>query len=116
MKYTIEELQGKSDHELNILVAEKEGLSVDYGYGFVDSEGKTVCFDLHNSKEVRINYCNSWADMGPIISANKISIAYRARGDRDLPPQAKRFGVDDHSVVDSNELRAAAIVYLMMGE
>jgi hypothetical protein len=58
------------------------------------------------------DYCNSWADMGPIMSKFEIGATYGSQ---------TRSAATIHNgrliqVVDDNELRAAAIVYLMMGE
>lgn len=74
MKYTVERLESMSDPDINRLVAEKEGLGTDNGYGFVDTNGNVVCYDVISpfggeacEVEVSKNYCGSWVDMGPII-------------------------------------------------
>jgi len=65
------------------------------------------------SKYVAIgNYCNSWADAGPIIVANRITLMPASTGDKWMA-QAFEYAIADVSI---NPLRAAMIVYLMMQE
>ncbi|QPW26454.1 DUF2591 family protein [Edwardsiella ictaluri] len=63
----------------------------------------------------RWDFCNSWADMGPLIEENGIVVApYRS-----ATPEAwsTAFGINaKFHAEDDNPLRAAAIVYLMMKE
>jgi hypothetical protein len=102
-----------SDFEINKRLAELLGLII-----AKEQYEQDDVLVLINGCEIEysssVNYCNSWEDMGPIIEREKISISYRSRGKKDLPPQAKRFGSDDHNIADKNPLRAAAIVYLMI--
>ena len=58
------------------------------------------------------NYCNSWADAGPIIASNRISLRNRHEGDWQA---VNEWGVS-HSYIDKNPLRAAMVVFLMMNE
>lgn len=57
------------------------------------------------------DFCNSWADAGPIIEHNSISIVkydesqWRARSRKNMP-----------GVIDKSPLRAAMIVFLIMQE
>ena len=59
---------------------------------------------------------NSWADMGPIITANKIDLRWNQTNE-DLC-QAGTLSGRNYSPYSrhANPLRAAAIVYLMIGE
>jgi hypothetical protein len=62
--------------------------------------------------------CNSWADAGPIIQSNYISIVEYVRHNpacvREEWWEADRFA--DMNVKHKNPLRAAMIVFLMMKE
>lgn len=107
-----------SDFEINKAVAIKQG-NVIYDLTMPSGNKIAVMHKTYESGACKIplkDYCNSWEDMGPIIEMEKITITFRSRGDKDLPPQAKRFGSDDYNIADKNPLRAAAIVYLMMEE
>lgn len=59
------------------------------------------------------DYCNSWADMGPVIYDSGISITQ-------VEEKCAEWIVflfwSDLEITDKNPLRAAAIVYLMMGD
>ncbi|BAN16847.1 hypothetical protein X848_gp37 [Edwardsiella phage PEi21] len=58
----------------------------------------------------RWDFCNSWADMGPLIVENGIVVIPYGRNSLWM---AARAGVRYHH---TKPLRAAAIVYLMMTE
>lgn len=87
-----------SDFEINKLVAIKSGKI---------KRSKTDKYFLNYGPD----YCNSWADMGPIIERENISL---------LSPESciPSWDATHKGIlhVDKNPLRAAAIVYLMMGE
>jgi hypothetical protein len=104
MNYTIEELENKSDRQIDYLVAEKH-LSI--------STDKDI---QHMFQRGMLNYCNSWADMGPIITASKIDLRWNQTNE-DLC-QAGTLSGRNYSPYSrhANPLRAAAIVYLMIGE
>lgn len=55
------------------------------------------------------NYCNSWADAGPILQEYQISLI--ATGDK-----WKACAACDYYFKDNNPLRSAMIVFLMMKE
>jgi len=121
MKYTQEELESKSNFELSELIAIKEGFSVskeqwmhlgDRDENLVIIDTSKESSDIINRTFDTVDYCNNWADMGPLIDKSKISIEYRAHNS--LFPQAKMFNTDQCYVSDKNVLRAAAIVYLLM--
>lgn len=56
----------------------------------------------------KIDLCNSWVDMGPLIDANRINLNFSVISRR----ASARNGDKSHQ--NNNILRAAAIVYLMM--
>lgn len=106
-----------SDFEINLAVAKKLGLVVSAesnGHNAVDAR----CDDGYHAW-FTIDYCNNWADIGPIIEKHGITLEY----DYDLKPDAEwwscvAFG--DFGKVECNYLsnprRAAAICFLMMQE
>lgn len=104
-----------SDFEINKAVAIAEGHYCYYGDGSftnglmgrkvtVKGNGVVGCMD----------FCNSWADAGPIIESNLISIDAIYEG----TTKWLAFCGDDCEFrsVDANPLRAAMIVLLMMRE
>ncbi len=105
-----------SDSEINKAVAfalgsriVKSGFNTDYywyEYGFIHLApmGPVENFDP----------CKSWADAGPIIEANEISLNSVYEGG----PCWLSFAGDDGETVhtDTSPLRAAMIVFLMMEE
>ena len=107
--------EGMSDFEINKLVAQARGLKVAAeDTPAVGGSGAAVCVYDH----FKVDYCNSWADMGPIVKKHNISIspmlvmtspvgAYEYTGEW----SADIYSVDDVSL-DRNPLRAAAIIYL----
>lgn len=106
-----------TDFEINKAVAEKyykdlPGLVVtrdvetrDRVVVFKDIEGEVVSVDC-------VDYTNLWADAGPIISKNRISLEAVICLDDSLAWLAKAKGVP--SCGDENPRRAAMIVYLKM--
>lgn len=70
--------------------------------------------ELNEGKEIKVqsvpNYCNNWADIGPIIASNGISLVWIGGVD----DAWKARSVHTNSFVSANPLRAAAIVFLMM--
>ena len=96
-----------SDFEVNKMVSA-------YLWGSVCSVDGVV---LHNEKDGPFDPCNSWADAGPIIAANKISIDFDADGYE--PPQNAWCKTSSpcgqvYYGGEREPLRAAMIVYLMM--
>lgn len=97
-----------SDFDINLAVAKVLGFVVSkesHGHSDVEARG-----DDGYHAWFTIDYCNNWADMGPIIDEKRINLnAY------DAPEQGWTATSDTSFFVDSdNPLRAAAIVYLMM--
>lgn len=108
-----------SDFEINKAVAKLQGHKCYYGNDSF-TNGLTGSAAVVKGKNVvgAIDYCNSWADMGPIISDNSIDLEwpeYELGGFG----QASKYiqgGMDIQIEFRDKRkaLRAAAIVYLMM--
>ncbi len=64
------------------------------------------------------NYCNSWADMGPIMEREKINLEFDSKVVGECSALGGYFnGLRfDKEFSHKNPLRAAAIVFLMMKE
>ena len=87
-----------------------------------------VCVHDFNASGVCISWkvfdpCNSWADAGPIIQENKISLHALMFGDGWMAEYTGHeydvndcFEVDHHEAHDRNPRRAGLIVFLMMKE
>lgn len=83
----------------------------------IDGKHRDVCESGWTSE--LFDPCNSWADAGPIIQSNQISIEFD--GDNSMSPPYTwchavsvngQFGIE----FQSNPLRSAMIVFLMMQE
>lgn len=65
----------------------------------------------------KFNPCNSWADAGPIIQGNYLSIECDDMFDVPMPSSYwKAYNPKGNHYTDENPLRAAMIVFLMMQE
>ncbi len=105
-----------TDFEINRKVLEiKTGVNP-LGYAH-DADGRSACVVLHGNHYAWFDFCNSWADAGPIIAKNLIALKpvslfvgghrwFATKGEGD-------FGI---KAADNNPLRAAMIVFLMMQE
>jgi hypothetical protein len=116
--------ENMSDFEINKAVAEKLGLhwhckplshmnkSISWFYSDNYAQCDTARFVAIDLPD----YCNSWADMGPIITASKIDLRWNQTNE-DLC-QAGTLSGRNYTPYSrhTNPLRAAAIVYLMMGD
>lgn len=94
-----------SDFEINKSVYESFGMDLS---GVTESNHY-----MYNLK----NYCNSWADAGPIIQDNDISlISRRANGEWKAELFLCRKDIFDTyaTCFQKNPIRAAMIVFLMM--
>lgn len=82
------------------------------GRGPIWQSGKYEVKGYRVSNGNCFNPCNSWADAGPIISANKISVEFYDCG------LSLAFSLNNMECnqEDNNPLRAAMIVFLMMQE
>lgn len=59
------------------------------------------------------DYCNSWADAGPIIEKHNISLLCSTMRSQKVWEAMTPDG-EEHCWAETNPLRAAMIVYLMM--
>lgn len=131
MKYTVEQLEAMSDFEINKLVAIKEGKRPGYYAQATDTYNIELgSGSVAESPELRPHhviewvcrdYCNSWADMGVIIERDGISLIKWVNDEDGY--EAVLVEYHGHEVVTGdlfsshkNPLRAAAIVYLLMGD
>ena len=75
----------------------------------LSDDGKSFCIDSFTDEyQSVVDYCNDWSAMGPLISKYKISIVFN---------EGKASAVGDGLIVFAdNPKRAAAIVFLEMGE
>lgn len=107
-----------SDFEINKAVAKLQGLNNIQPYdvqGLVSYED--VDYDTLKYYMETVDYCNSWADMGPVISEHRIMLnPYCANEDwkAEIPVGKNGIATTYARCYDTNPLRAAAIVYLMM--
>lgn len=100
MKYTQDQLEGMSDREIDWAI-----VSIIYG-----TEDKDIRRIFSSGG---FDYCNSWADMGPIIGRERISLIPVSNMDVSwlAVPES---GLHSHRSVGNNPLRAAAIVYILV--
>lgn len=101
------------EHEINAAVGEAMG----WNAKFIHQDDSVTFRDDLGRLRGRKNYCNSWADAGPIIQQNAISVGVRRPGESN-EWIASAF-LDVFPAVryrHSNPLRAAMIVFLMMQE
>lgn len=99
-----------SDFEINKAVGESTGEAL--------NTEETLNLVIRNSTGRRFDPCNSWADAGPIIQQNNISLLKCERMDSWVAGSSYWVDGAEWSVDwlsdDKNPLRAAMIVYLMM--
>ena len=113
MKHTLEQLEVMSDFDIDIIIADIIGIDwfsspSDYrntSGGWMFSSDSIEC-------DTRLpSYCNSWADMGPLIHEAKIA----GRWWRFAPNLYCASSMDmKYTCTDKNPLRAAAIVYILV--
>lgn len=108
-----------SDFEINKLVARKLGF-VQQGRGWITGADGIYDYIAKPNDDYRIglpDYSNSWADAGPIIVENCISMVWDCAEDASSAWWNAVDQFDDCRVqYQSNPLRAAMIVFLMMNE
>lgn len=113
--------------------ADMSDFEINKAVGEIALEGKWACKPGHSGNESDLwyygsvdtfvtpycqlpDYCNSWADAGPIIMGNKICLScYPHRNDWDAFTLSDK-GYAEETTYDENPLRAAMIVFLMMQE
>lgn len=110
-----------SDFEINRKVLEIELGVKALGYAHA-ADGVSAGW-VRSNQYHWYDYCNSWADAGPIIAENQISLVFDA--DRMIEPPAhwvmcrhvnNNGDVAEHYAQPNKPLRAAMIVFLMMQE
>lgn len=103
-----------SDFEINKAVAIAEGYPPeDCDYGWTGKPDVGVEWSEKTGYPTKsFNYCNSWADAGPIIEKSRISLRNRIDGNW---MAENEWGISFRALHD-NPLRAAMIVFLMMRE
>lgn len=107
-----------SDFEINKAVAIALGHKCYYGDGsFTNGLMGSSVVVKGNGVIGAVNFCNSWADAGPIIEQNKISLAFD--GVEWWADDKAKFICDDYvwkvdGEASRNPIRAAMIVFLMM--
>lgn len=112
-----------SDFEINCLVAEMIGyrpLDAELGYAGLQEEGDITAAIVRGKNRIGAFYpCDNPSDAWPIIYQNRISIMFDGTSPEyegeynewcDAISSCQRFGVQHQS----NPLRAAMIVFLMM--
>lgn len=109
-----------SDFEINRAVALCLGCKVrpsafETDYYFTDDDKAYNPCAPHGPVE-NFNPCNSWADAGPIILANKITISAPMEYDQNADWLAYPASDSDICVSHPKPLLAAMIVFLMMQE
>jgi len=97
-----------TDDEINIRVGESFG----WNAYFLHPDGSLTFRDDKGQIKGKKNYCNNPADAWPIIFSHRIGVAPAAVGDK----WAAHYCNWDIAIVDTNPLRAAMIVFLMMQE
>lgn len=107
-----------TDFEINKAVAIAEGHSCYYGDGSFTNGlmGKKVTVK-GNGVIGCMDFCNSWADAGPIIESGFISIQfYQGNWMASVNPSQETGFRAACFIERKNPLRAAMIVFLMMQE
>lgn len=102
-----------TDFEINFEVAKAQGYDTQVAQHFGLNGLSTV-----RTTEKHVDFCNSWADAGPIIEDSKLCLVYE---DSKQFWSACFFDFDNKyknkvGTTDKNPLRAAMVVFLMMQE
>jgi len=125
MIMTKEELESKSDFEINELTAIKLGLNIskeqwmhlgDRDENLVIIDTSKDSSDIINRTFDTVDYCNNWADMGPLLLEELIETAPLCNGNKwkaVVVKYDKRGNAIHYISKHKNPLRAAAIVYLL---
>lgn len=104
-----------SDFEINKRIAHQLGF-IQQGRGWITGADGVYDYIARPNDDYRValpNYCNSWADAGPIIQASAITVACFKHSQATAWDSSK--GLAFGSVFNHpNPLRAAMIVFLMM--
>ena len=106
-----------SDHQINCEVLSLIEPEVEHMQLSADQKSFFHCgYDGNGFYETVIpDYCNSWADAGPIIQNNSIGVMPFKNYESEAW-QLRAGLLSNTTVKDKNPLRAAMIVFLMMQE
>lgn len=102
MTYTQEQLEGFSNTHINHIVR-----LIQYPHSACDNDMKKLSFD----------YCNNWADIGPLIVEAKIGVdyCYIEKTHRACwVENGNMLNGQTYLVKNKNPLRAAAIIYILV--
>lgn len=112
-----------SDFEVNKLVAERLGLTVQYRAQIYDKPTVECCKNynpdpLYYNRWMIKDWCNNWADAGQLMAENKIScVCERIGADKwQYRCTGLKAGVLSEAVSSSRPCRAIAECYLMKTE
>jgi hypothetical protein len=114
-----EQLEKLSDFEINIEICESIGVKYTEGFDVVFAAGKSTG-DNVVAVMGKVDYCNNWSDMGPLIDSADISVIKDepySRATNNPQELYDPIGDKKHEVQiteNCKTLRAAAIVYLLM--
>ena len=115
--YTKEQLEGMIDFDINKIMVEVTHKKTLTGTQ-PEIKGNTSVTVYGLMYSIKVDYCNNWADMGPLLKPNNISIAYEKC---DTPCAMVVGDATDYigwefdiQCFHENELRAAAIVYILV--
>lgn len=119
--------QEMSDQKINLLVGQVLGMDVSLVLSLLDAYdfpigGRAEQWVKNNKTGVSFDPCTSWADAGPIIKDNKISLNYcHHEGEWIVHIEGLMnegcwcWAIDpEYYSYSNNPLRAAMIVFLMM--
>ncbi|MCT4708791.1 DUF2591 domain-containing protein [Enterobacteriaceae bacterium H11S18] len=110
-----------SDADINLRIAKimHPGKEFTLAYSFGQPQGPMVQWIQGYGEFLKLDYCNNPADAWPVITENKISIMFDSTDPKyegeyhqwcDAISPCQNFGIQHQS----NPLRAAMIVFLMM--
>ena len=107
-----------SDFEINKAVASGLGYKIGNDFQSLLDELAPGCVNvITEGSQSTFDPCNSWADAGPIIQGNYLSIECDDMFDLPMPSSCwKAYNPKGNHYTDENPLRAAMIVFLMMQE
>lgn len=98
-----------SDGQVSRKLAEALGYKSDS----VNDTGPIAVYKTHPARWQYADYCNSWADMGPLLAEHKVSLSWFSKKHQWCASSPDRFM---NFVIHNNPLRAAAICLLIMLE
>ena len=116
MKYTQDQLEIRSKRKINIILAKLLYRSDLLSISNTPLSTSSISVHFLDGKSKIVDYCNNWADMGPLIEEEGIDIAYYSNGDgycyKDL--RETLLNLIEVEFEKGKTLRAAAIVYILV--